>query len=98
MKHLSKSLCLPIIALGGLVLPAVGAVRAAAPAGRHTLLHDPAIGLSTNWMPERGTGVVNNLSTEASRGTWADIWRIEPEQFQAPDALDWAPPLTVRTE
>ena len=45
--------------------------------GNHTLLLDPAIMLSTNWMPERGTGVVNNLSTDASRGTWADIWRIE---------------------
>lgn len=45
--------------------------------GNHTLLRDPAIALSTNWMPERGTGVVKNLSTEASRGTWADIWRIE---------------------
>lgn len=31
MKHLSKSLCLPILALGGLLLPAIGAVRAAAP-------------------------------------------------------------------
>jgi hypothetical protein len=45
--------------------------------GNHTLLRDPAIALSTNWMPERGTGVVNSLSTEASRGTWADVWRIE---------------------
>jgi hypothetical protein len=45
--------------------------------GNHTLLHDPAILLSTNWMPERGTGVVNNLSTDASRGTWADIWQTE---------------------
>ena len=45
--------------------------------GNHTLVRDPAISLSTNWMPERGAGVVNNLSTEASRGTWADIWRID---------------------
>lgn len=45
--------------------------------GNHTLLHDPAIVLSTNWMPERGTGVVNNVSTDASRGTWAEIWRTE---------------------
>lgn len=44
--------------------------------GNHTLLRDPAIRLSTNWMPERGQGVVNNQSTEASRGTWTDIWRI----------------------
>jgi len=28
-------------------------------------------------MPERGEGVVNNRATEVSRGTWADIWRIE---------------------
>jgi dienelactone hydrolase len=45
--------------------------------GNHTLVRDPAVHLSTSWMPERGQGVVNNRSTEASRGTWADIWRIE---------------------
>ena len=45
--------------------------------GNHTLVRDPAVSLSTNWMPSRGTGVVNNLSTDASRGTWVDIWRIE---------------------
>ena len=45
--------------------------------GNHTLVRDPAVRLSTAWMPERGEGVVNNLSTDASRGTWADIWRIE---------------------
>jgi hypothetical protein len=27
---------------------------------------------ATNWMPERGVGVVSDLSTEASRGTWVD--------------------------
>ena len=45
--------------------------------GNHTLVRDPAVRLSTNWMPERGEGVVNNRSTEASRGTWVDIWRID---------------------
>jgi len=45
--------------------------------GNHTLVRDPAVGLSTNWMPERGEGVVNHRATEASRGTWVDIWQIE---------------------
>lgn len=45
--------------------------------GNHTLVRDPAVRLSTQWMPERGEGVVNNRSTDASRGTWADVWRIE---------------------
>jgi hypothetical protein len=45
--------------------------------GNHTLVRNSAVPLSTNWMPERGEGVVNNRSTEASRGTWVDIWQIE---------------------
>lgn len=45
--------------------------------GNHTVVRDPAVGLSTNWMPERGEGVVNHRATEASRGTWVDIWQIE---------------------
>lgn len=45
--------------------------------GNHTLVRDPQVRLSESWMPERGAGVVANRSTEASRGTWADIWRIE---------------------
>ena len=45
--------------------------------GNHTLLRDPAVRLSTNWMPERGEGVVNNRATEASRGTWVNIWHID---------------------
>ncbi len=45
--------------------------------GNHTLVRDSAVCLSTNWMPERGEGVVNNRSTDASRGTWVDIWRVE---------------------
>jgi len=45
--------------------------------GNHTLLHDKRVRLPENWVPERGEGVVRNRSTEASRGTWAEIWRIE---------------------
>jgi dienelactone hydrolase len=45
--------------------------------GNHTLIRDKKIRLADNWMPERGAGVVANRATEASRGTWAEIWRIE---------------------
>ena len=45
--------------------------------GNHTLLHDRRVRLADNWMPERGEGVVENRATEASRGTRAEIWRIE---------------------
>ena len=45
--------------------------------GNHTLLHDKRVRLADNWMPERGVGVVDNRATEASRGSWAEIWRIE---------------------
>jgi dienelactone hydrolase len=45
--------------------------------GNHTLLRDRKVRLADNWMPERGAGVVANRATEASRGTWVDIWRIE---------------------
>jgi hypothetical protein len=45
--------------------------------GNQTLVRDPAVRLPTNWMPARGEGVVNNRATDASRGTWASIWRIE---------------------
>ncbi len=45
--------------------------------GNHTLVHDKGVRLPDNWMPERGVGVVHNRSTEASRGSWAEIWRIE---------------------
>ena len=45
--------------------------------GNQTLVKDPAVRLPTNWMPERGAGVTNNRATDASRGTWVDIWRIE---------------------
>lgn len=45
--------------------------------GNHTLVHDKNVRLADNWMPERGQGVVANHATEASRGTWAEIWRIQ---------------------
>lgn len=45
--------------------------------GNHTLVRDEKVRLVDNWMPERGAGVVANRATEASRGTWAEIWRIE---------------------
>jgi dienelactone hydrolase len=45
--------------------------------GNHTLLPDRGILLNVNWMPERGAGVVANRATDASRGTWTDIWRVE---------------------
>src|SRR4051794_18770571 len=43
--------------------------------GNHTLVRDKRVRLADNWMPERGEGVVGNRSTEASRGTWAEVWR-----------------------
>jgi hypothetical protein len=45
--------------------------------GNHTLVHDKNVRLADNWMPERGMGVVANRATEASRGSWAEIWRIQ---------------------
>jgi hypothetical protein len=45
--------------------------------GNHTLVRDKNVRLADNWMPERGAGVVANRATEASRGSWVDIWRIE---------------------
>ncbi len=45
--------------------------------GNHTLLRDRQVRLADNWMPERGEGVVDNRATEASRGSWAELWRIE---------------------
>ncbi len=45
--------------------------------GNHTLFRDKKVRLADNWMPERGEGVVANRATEASRGTWIEIWRIE---------------------
>ena len=51
--------------------------------GNHTLVKDRAVMLSTNWMPERGEGVVNNWATEASRGTWVDIWQMRTRSHAA---------------
>jgi hypothetical protein len=45
--------------------------------GNHTLVQDPRVRLADNWMPERGEGVVENHATDASRGSWVEIWRIE---------------------
>jgi hypothetical protein len=50
--------------------------------GNHTLSRDPAVRLNPNWMPQRGAGVVDHHSTEASRGSWIDprrnlFWDIE---------------------
>lgn len=45
--------------------------------GNHAVLNDPKIPLSTNWMPPRYAGVVNNAATEASRGTGTSRWPIE---------------------
>jgi len=45
--------------------------------GNHTVTHDPEVPLSTQWIPERGEGVVDNRATEASRGTSAERWVIE---------------------
>ena len=45
--------------------------------GNHTLLSDSDIPLSPRWMPERGTGVVDNRATEAARGTSKERWEIE---------------------
>ncbi len=45
--------------------------------GNHTVCHDPAIRLSTQWM--RGNedkGIVNNRATEASRGKSSSRWPI----------------------
>lgn len=45
--------------------------------GNHAVHIDPAIKLSPNWVWSGGAGVVNNISTEASRGATASRWPIE---------------------
>ncbi|MFC1889692.1 acetylxylan esterase [Thermodesulfobacteriota bacterium] len=45
--------------------------------GNHTVIDDPAVPLSDQWVPNRGEGVVDNHATEASRGTAIDRWSIE---------------------
>lgn len=44
--------------------------------GNHSVLADADIPLSTVWQPQRGTGVENNLATEAARGSSASRWSI----------------------
>lgn len=44
--------------------------------GNHAVLDDPRIPLSTQWVPARAPGVVDNRATEASRGGEADRWPI----------------------
>ncbi len=45
--------------------------------GNHAALKDPAIRLSTAWMPDRAPGVKNNRATDESRGTQEATWAIE---------------------
>jgi hypothetical protein len=42
--------------------------------GNHATIDDPAIPLTPHWLPARGEGVVDNLATDAARGTVADRW------------------------
>ncbi|MFT2010018.1 acetylxylan esterase [Pontibacter sp. 13R65] len=45
--------------------------------GNHAVHTDPAIKLSPNWVWGGGAGVVNDVSTEKSRGATASRWPIE---------------------
>lgn len=45
--------------------------------GNHSVLTDPAIPLSTHWIPERAPGVVDNKATEEARGTAIERWQIQ---------------------
>jgi len=45
--------------------------------GNHTLRDDPGVTLSKQWMQTFGQGVVDNLATEASRGTATSRWDVE---------------------
>ncbi|WP_187262050.1 glucuronyl esterase domain-containing protein [Pontibacter beigongshangensis] len=45
--------------------------------GNHAVHSDPAIKLSPNWVWAGGAGVVDNISTEKSRGATASRWPIE---------------------
>jgi hypothetical protein len=45
--------------------------------GNHTVRPDPAIRLTTSWVPERAPGAVDHRATEASRGSRADRWDID---------------------
>ena len=45
--------------------------------GNHTATKDPAVRLSTAWMPDKAPGCKDNRATEAARGLDADVWDIE---------------------
>ena len=45
--------------------------------GNHTIHSDPAIKLSTAWIPANGQGVVDNHATELSRGSAASRFPLE---------------------
>jgi hypothetical protein len=45
--------------------------------GNHSLVRDPKVHLSTEWMYGNYPGVKNNRATEASRGANADSWSLE---------------------
>ena len=44
--------------------------------GNHTVQPDEGIALSTAWIPEQATGVVNHRATEAARGSSAARWAV----------------------
>ncbi len=47
-------------------------------AGNQTIHADPGIVITKNWIPDwKDTGIVNNYSTEESRGTRARRWPVE---------------------
>jgi hypothetical protein len=45
--------------------------------GNHTTMNDPAIRLSTAWMPDRAPATKDHRATDAARGTDAGVWSIE---------------------
>ncbi len=46
--------------------------------GNHAVQNDPAITLSTSWVPnDKGAGITANKAGEAARGKEADRWQVE---------------------
>lgn len=45
--------------------------------GNHTVIADPAVKLSTTWIPN-GPGVKDNRATDDARGSQVDVWALEP--------------------
>jgi len=45
--------------------------------GNHSAFADPAIPLSTAWLPDSAEGVVEHRATEAARGTSVSRWPVE---------------------